>query len=87
MFSASGCAIHGCSFGGKYVCDPDGTNCRWETGFDCKIGPPYPDPTPYPPGPFSAQSALATTAATIAASYGESDTDGDGILSCEGSCH
>ena len=47
----SGCAnIHGCDLGGKFVCDPDGTNCRWEFGFNCKVGPPYPDPNPPYPG-------------------------------------
>ncbi|MDE0038767.1 MAG: hypothetical protein OXU77_14625 [Gammaproteobacteria bacterium] len=80
IFSASGCAIHGCSGSAKWVCDPE---CRWEVGFDCDFGPPYPDPEPYPIPPFHG-SASGGDLAAIAAQYGESDSNGDGVLSCSG---
>lgn len=85
MFSASACAIHGCSGSGKFVCDPDGTNCRWELGFSCDFGPPYPGPTPYPIPPFNgSRSAPGGDLATVAATHGAEDSNGDGILQCTG---
>ena len=88
MFAATGCAIHGCGARGKVVCDFDGTNCRWEGGFDGDFGPPYPEPPgPRHPWGYSSSSGTAPSdggLAAVAASYGVDDTNNDGILSCSG---
>lgn len=65
------------------VCPPDG-ECYWEVGFNCDFGPPYPRPTPTPIPPFERSTAPTGSVAEIAAQYGEDDTNGDGILSCNG---
>ena len=82
MFMASGCAIHGCDLGGKFVCDPDNTNCRWEVGFSCKVGPPY--PAPYPPSPWAAGRSAEPPSEAPSLPPGIEDANGDGWLTCEG---
>lgn len=74
--------------GGRIVCDPDGTNCRYViASVSCRVDLPAPLPIPAPAPPV-AQSATADSdeadGATVAAEYGENDVNGDGWLTCSG---
>ena len=88
MLLTTGCVSDCRTGGGRLVCDPDGTNCRWVVAeVSCRVEWPR-EPIPAPPPPTTSSSATAHSAtadpATVAAQYGESDTDGDGWLTCSG---
>ena len=66
-----------------------GSNCRWEVGGDCAIGPQRPRPIELPPGPFpnaALDSGLPAELMMAAVSLSADDTNGDGRLSCQGTC-
>ena len=78
----SGCAISGCRIETEIECDSDGKNCRPVIRFACDIGPQPRRPVPIPPFLSSSGPELPAVISTL---LGDAvDTNGDGILSCEG---
>jgi len=83
LMSISGCAVfQGCKGSVRYECDANGENCKWVAEVSCPIGPqPRPSPTPIPPW----QQRSATPSPAAAATFmGLEDTDGNGLLDCQG---